>query len=160
MLLKFALDHPDENEVQTGPIGSGLIAKVGEDVRFKAKVWPVDRRLWMRLAADYEEKAEKLQKAITALDVILEHEPEQKRVSDDGITGRDFFIINEALGYAIEITGRMPLEKDSSDRDDMKTLLETMNGSAFHVEQARGRIDEQLSMIPTDMDFAAKPLQH
>jgi hypothetical protein len=161
MLLKFALDNPDEKEVQTGPIGSGLIAKVSEKVSFKPRTWPVDRKLWMRLAADYEERAEKLKKAITGLDAILEYEePEKKRDQDGGITGRDFFIINEALGYAIEITGRMTWEKDSSDRDDMKAILAARDSSGIHLDLARRNIDAQLSIIAIDPNLAEKTRQH
>jgi len=53
-----------------------------------------------------------------------EQRPLRPRASPDSITGRDGYIVCQALVYAIEVIAALPIEyQEWSNREDMKALL-------------------------------------
>jgi hypothetical protein len=63
-------------------------------------------------------------------------------ISVGGITGRDNYIVMNALAYAIEAIGRLPKRwQEGSDQDDMIALLNAMSNQAdFYRIGARGHL--------------------
>jgi hypothetical protein len=56
-------------------------------------------------------------------------------MTTEDITGRDGFIIRQALAYAVEIMSKEPeVLRQDSDRDDMIALLEVMCADNYELE--------------------------
>ena len=66
-------------------------------------------------------------------------------ISVGGITGRDNYIVMNALAYAIEAIGRLPRRwQERSDQEDMIALLDAMSDEAdFYRIGARGHLRQR-----------------